>query len=111
MSTPASVEDALSVLLGFIASELGMTATPTERWMTPEEAAEYAQVTPRAIRSWADAGMRHGGKGKTLRVKPSDVDDWLRAMAEPEPLELDATAAEEAREAFRRAHRRTGTDG
>lgn len=59
-------------------------ATQPERepWMTVEEAARYAKVHSKTILDWiASGGLAHGGSDRTIRVKASDVDGYLRRRA------------------------------
>jgi excisionase family DNA binding protein len=60
--------------------------------LTPREAAERIDVTPKTIRNWAAAGridaIRRGGR---ILVSADDVRGMLRPVAQPGEAECDAS--------------------
>lgn len=64
-------------------------------WVTVEEAAELAEVTPFAIRDWLTTGitirtakgrqrvaLRGTKVGRRWRIKPADLDEFIRVLTQ-----------------------------
>lgn len=57
-------------------------AAPLEAWLTIEQVSRYVNVHPKTVLDWIASGeLAYGGSGRTIRVKPSDVDSYLRSRA------------------------------
>jgi excisionase family DNA binding protein len=57
------------------------------RLLTPDELAEFLNVSPRTIDTWRyqRKGPRAVRVGGVLRFRESDIEAWLEANADPEP--------------------------
>jgi excisionase family DNA binding protein len=57
------------------------------RLLTPDELAEFLNVSPRTIETWRyqRKGPRAVRVGGLLRFRESDVEAWLEANADPAP--------------------------
>ncbi len=57
-----------------------VSEVPDEQLMTPEQVAERLQVKPFTIREWLRLGKMKGIRlaGKVWRVRPSDLEEFLR---------------------------------
>ena len=55
-----------------------MSNSITQRWITSEEAAQYAGVHPESMRCWFRAGdIKSIRVGQTYRTKAEFIDDFL----------------------------------
>ncbi len=50
-------------------------------WFRVADAASYASVSPRTLRSWLDQGLRHSRVGGCLLIRRENLDNWLEAQA------------------------------
>lgn len=49
-----------------------------ERFLTTEELCKLFRVTRTTMLRWRREGMPYYGKGKALRYKVSEVEEWLK---------------------------------
>jgi excisionase family DNA binding protein len=69
------------------------TVVPTDAWLTPAAAAEYAAVSEDTLRAWISSGqLRAGRVGRVIRIRRSDVD----ALLAGQDASLNASAPKRA---------------
>jgi 6-phosphofructokinase 1 len=53
-------------------------------WMTKDEAAEYAKVSPRTIQRWISShALPSARRGRVLRIRRADLDKFLQRFGDP----------------------------
>ena len=59
----------------------GMNEMIEGKMLTPEEIAEWLEITPATVRGWLRSGRLKGYKlgAKAWRVKQSDLDEFMEA--------------------------------
>lgn len=100
--------DAMSETMGSLGARLDAieTASPTETYLTAEQAAAVAGVSPETVRVWARQGeLPRCFAGNKLRIRRSDLDAYLsRTVDKPAEPDDDRVAEliAEARGAMKR---------
>ena len=51
-------------------------ASPAGVWLTTEEAAEVAGVSPKTVRAWVAAGLRARRRGRRIVIARADLDAY-----------------------------------
>lgn len=82
------IQEELAALKREILTELRRTqaaATPTAAYLTTEEAAEIARVTPATIREWVHVGaLRERRSGQRLLISASELHAYLAGELLPD---------------------------
>ena len=83
-------------------------SAPPEPWLTVEEASRYAKVHSKTVLDWIASGeLAYGGSDRTIRVKASDVDSYLRSRA-TKARAVESTSIEERAKAIAESVRKAG---
>jgi len=53
-----------------------------EKFLTTEELCKLFRVTRTTMLRWRNEGMPYHGKGKVLRYKLSEVEEWLKGQTQ-----------------------------